>query len=59
MIPIPGTSKIEHLRDNLGAATVVLRPEIVSRLDALINQHTVAGERYGAQSSAEVDTETF
>ena len=59
VIPIPGTSKIEHLRDNLGAATVVLRPEIVSRLDALINQHTVAGERYGAQSSAEVDTETF
>ena len=59
VIPIPGTSKIEHLRDNLGAATVVLRPEIVSRLDALITQHTVAGERYGAQSSAEVDTETF
>jgi aryl-alcohol dehydrogenase-like predicted oxidoreductase len=59
VIPIPGTSKIEHLRDNLCAATVVLKPEIVGRLDALINQRTVAGERYGAQSSVEVDTETF
>jgi aryl-alcohol dehydrogenase-like predicted oxidoreductase len=59
VIPIPGTSKIEHLRDNLGAAAVVLTPEVVNRLDALINPHTVSGERYGAQSSVEVDTETF
>jgi len=59
VIPIPGTSRIEHLRDNLGAAAVVLKPGIVGRLDALINQHTVAGQRYGAQASVEVDTETF
>jgi len=59
VIPIPGTSKIEHLRDNLGAAAVTLAPGIMDRLDALINPHTVAGERYGAQSASEVDTETF
>lgn len=59
VIPIPGTAHVEHLRDNLGAAAVVLHPEVVSRLDALINRHTVAGDRYGAQSSVEVDTESF
>jgi len=59
VIPIPGTSKIEHLRDNLGAAAVTLAPAVVARLDALINQRTVAGERYGAQGASEVDTETF
>ena len=36
------------------------RPDFqVARLDALINRHSVAGERYGAQSSGEVDTEVF
>ena len=59
VITIPGTSSIEHLRDNVGAATVTLAPEVVARLDALINRHTVAGDRYGAQSASEVDTETF
>ncbi len=59
VITIPGTSSIEHLRDNVGAAAVTLAPEVVARLDALINPHTVAGDRYGAQSASEVDTETF
>ena len=59
VIPIPGTSNIEHLRDNVGAAAVQLTPGVVARLDALINQDTVAGERYGAQSASEVDTEVF
>jgi len=59
VIPIPGTSKIEHLRDNCGAAEVTLAPAVVARLDALINPHTVAGDRYGAQSAGEVDTEVF
>jgi aryl-alcohol dehydrogenase-like predicted oxidoreductase len=59
VITIPGTSSIEHLRDNVGAAAVTLAPEVVARLDTLINRHTVAGDRYGAQSASEVDTETF
>jgi hypothetical protein len=29
------------------------------RWDALINQHTVVGNRYSAQSNSEVDTEVF
>ena len=36
-----------------------LTPELMVRLDALINQETVAGNRYGDQANREVDTETF
>ena len=32
---------------------------VMQRLGALINQDTVAGNRYNAQSSSEVDTENF
>jgi hypothetical protein len=31
----------------------------MATLDALINQHTVVGERYNAQSNSEVDTENY
>ena len=38
---------------------VRLSPDLLARLEALINQHTVTGPRYNAQSSVEVDTEEF
>ena len=59
LIPIPGTQNIHHLEDNMAAAAVVLSAEQMQRLEALINQHTVKGPRYNAQSSIEVDTEEF
>ena len=59
ILPIPGTSRIEHLQDNLGAADLKLSADVLARADALINQSTVAGPRYAAQSQLEVDTETF
>ena len=51
VVPIPGTTSPAHLRENIAAADVQLAPEIVARVDALINQRTVCGERYGAQSA--------
>jgi len=59
VVAIPGTTSMTHLEDNVGAARVTLSGELASRLDALINQHTVAGERYNAATQAEVDTENF
>jgi hypothetical protein len=47
------------LREDLAAADVTLEPALLARLDALINQRTVQGERYSAQSQSEVDTERF
>jgi aryl-alcohol dehydrogenase-like predicted oxidoreductase len=59
ILPIPGTTSVEHLQDDLGAVDVVLEPGIVARLDTLINEHTVMGSRYNAQGNNEVDTEVF
>ena len=59
VIAIPGTTKLAHLEENLGAARVVLGADIVARLDGLINQHTVNGPRYNAATQAEIDTEEF
>lgn len=59
ILPIPGTTSVEHLMDDLGAANVVLSADVIARLNALINQHTVHGDRYNAQANSEVDTEVF
>ncbi|MBK6008217.1 aldo/keto reductase [Ramlibacter ginsenosidimutans] len=59
IIPIPGTTSVEHLREDLAAADVRLSPRTIASLEALINQDTVAGDRYSDQSNREVDTEVF
>jgi len=59
IIPIPGTTSLAHLSEDLGADAIQLDPDLLARLEALINQHTVTGPRYNAQSSVEVDTEEF
>ena len=59
VLPIPGTTSLAHLEENLGAADVVLSEPMVARLDALINQQTVVGARYNAATQAEIDTEDF
>ena len=59
ILPIPGTTRIEHLEDDLGATDVVLDPAVVTRLDALINQDTVSGPRYPEATQREIDTEEF
>jgi aryl-alcohol dehydrogenase-like predicted oxidoreductase len=59
IVPIPGTTRVEHLHEDLGAEQVSLPPALVQRLEALVNQQTVTGHRYSAQARSEVDTEEF
>ena len=59
IVPIPGTTRVEHLHDDLGAANVRLDAGLLAKLEGLINQRTVTGHRYSAQSASEVDTEEF
>ena len=59
IIPIPGTTSLAHLAEDLAAVEVKLSPAVMARLDTLINQNTVVGSRYSAQSQSEVDTEMF
>jgi aryl-alcohol dehydrogenase-like predicted oxidoreductase len=59
VVPIPGTTRIDHLEENVRAAAVELDAAVVARLEALINQRTVHGPRYNAVTQAEIDTEEF
>lgn len=57
ILPIPGTTRVEHLRDNIAAADLSLSPEVLARLDAVMNDRLVSGNRYNEQARREVDTE--
>lgn len=59
VIPLFGTTSLEHLAENVAAAAVKLSPALMARVEAVINQHTVVGNRYSEQSNREVDTEVF
>jgi aryl-alcohol dehydrogenase-like predicted oxidoreductase len=57
IIPIPGTTRLDHLEENVRAAQVHLSPAAIAKLDALINPTTVSGPRYNATVQQEIDTE--
>lgn len=46
MVPIPGTTKLARLEENLGAAAVELTPEDLREIDAASAKITVQGARY-------------
>lgn len=57
IVPIPGTTNPDHMRENAAAADLRLAPGMVARVDEVVNEHTVAGERYNPAMQASVDTE--
>jgi hypothetical protein len=57
IIPIPATTRLDHLEENMGALDVRLTPETIARLNALINAKTVSGPRYNDATFPEIDTE--
>jgi len=59
IIPIPGTRNLQHLGEAVNATSIALDAGTVARLDTLINQHTVSGNRYNDATQAEIDTEQF
>ncbi|MBU3720182.1 MAG: aldo/keto reductase [Burkholderiaceae bacterium] len=59
MLVIPGTRSIDHLRDNVAAASIVLDTSVMTTLDQLVNRQTVSGERYNQPTQEEIDTEQF
>lgn len=59
IIPIPGTTSIGHLEENAGASDASLSQASIDELDEIINQNTVHGTRYNANTQAEIDTEEF
>ena len=46
MVPIPGTTKLQRLEENLGAAAVELTPDDLRQIDNASSKIAVQGERY-------------
>ncbi|MCG8492926.1 MAG: aldo/keto reductase [Sneathiellales bacterium] len=59
ILAIPGTTSIEHMIENAGAAEIGISEEVMNCLENLINQNTVTGGRYEAKAQATVTTEEF
>jgi aryl-alcohol dehydrogenase-like predicted oxidoreductase len=49
IVPIPGTTKLQRLEENIGAAAVTLDAQDVAGITAALDAITVVGERYPAQ----------
>jgi aryl-alcohol dehydrogenase-like predicted oxidoreductase len=46
IVPIPGTTKLNRIEENLAAASIELTPDDLRSIDAAASQITVAGDRY-------------
>lgn len=57
VIPIVGTTSMDHLRDNVAAPTLSIDPALIARVDASVDDTTISGPRYPAATLAEIDTE--
>ena len=57
IIPIPGTTRLDHLEENAHAPDIRLTAETIARLNGLINSRTVSGPRYNDATFPEIDTE--
>jgi aryl-alcohol dehydrogenase-like predicted oxidoreductase len=55
IVPIPGTTKLHRLDENVGAAAVELSTDDLSAIEAALRQITVAGDRYPAHLQQLVD----
>jgi aryl-alcohol dehydrogenase-like predicted oxidoreductase len=51
MVPIPGTTKLHRLEENIGAVNITLTPDDLRQIDSAASKIRVQGERYseGAQ----------
>ena len=59
IVPIPGTTRIEHLEENVAAATIALPAEILERAESTFAAGAIRGARYPAAMQAQVGTEIF
>ncbi|HEU4720821.1 MAG TPA: aldo/keto reductase [Gemmatimonadaceae bacterium] len=55
IVPIPGTTKLHRLEENLGGVAVALSTDDLDRIARAAARITVHGERYGAASQSMID----
>jgi len=54
IVPIPGTTKLHRLEENLGATSIELGPEELRRIQAALDDIRIECDRYPAQLAARV-----
>ena len=59
VVPIPGTTNLQHLEDNFNAASIVLPAEVLATLNDDFSPGVVSGPRYSEPAQASVTTERF
>lgn len=59
IVPIPGTTRIDHLDDLLGTFAHPVSAETLAEVDALFPPNAAAGPRYAAEAQSQVDTEVW
>lgn len=52
IVPIPGTTKLHRLQENVGAAEIVLTSDDLRQIEDSLGQITVQGDRYPAHFAA-------
>ncbi|WP_454622066.1 aldo/keto reductase [Bradyrhizobium cenepequi] len=52
IVPIPGTTKLHRLEENIGAASLALTADDLTKIDAALSNITVQGARYNAAYQA-------
>lgn len=55
IVPIPGTTKLHRLDENVGAAAVELTTDDLAAIETALQQVRIVGERYPAQFQQRVD----
>ncbi len=59
IVTIPGSQNIAHVDENIARWDWQPPVDVIARIDALINQQTVAGDRYAGPMKPTIDTEDF
>jgi aryl-alcohol dehydrogenase-like predicted oxidoreductase len=55
IVPIPGTTKLHRLEENIGAAAIELSPDDLSAIETALSGIEVQGNRYSPQQEARID----
>ncbi|VWB06569.1 aldehyde oxidase [Burkholderia lata] len=55
IVPIPGTTKLHRLDENVGAADVVLTADDLAAIETALQQIRIVGERYPAHFQQRID----
>ena len=56
---IPGTTSLDHMRENFAASALQISDEALGRAGEIINQSTVSGHRYPEVMRNTIDTEDY